>query len=746
VKGLISQLLIISLMVISSSLVGAAEQGETPQESKLSGQVTFNFIDVDLPVLAKFVSDSTGKNFIFDERLKGKITIIAPSKLSLDEAFKLFSSVLEFKGFTLIPSGVNAYKIIPSKEAKEKGIDVLLEGVPVNDQYIVRLIQLEHISSEEALIFLRPIVSRDGHISTFKPGNLLLVVDSALNIGKILKIIENIDIASALESPEMIYLQHAPAEDIAKVLNEGMKSFTKTLAGKSPIRREGAKAVADTRLNAVILFGPRSDIESMKKLIAMLDVPSPLDQGRINVYFLENADAEELEKVLEGVIKDVSVSAQKAAKGKKLAAPFLVSGKIIITADKATNSLIIVASPSDYNNLVQVIKQLDKRRRQVYVEAMIVEASIDKLKEMGVKWRITATKDDEPIFVGGVGEISSSTIQSIISGLSGLSLGGLGNFLDIPITIINSDGTTTTSTITVPGFAAIFNLDQFRDAINVLSTPQILTSDNREAEILVGENVPFVTDRDVTQSDTVLTSVERTDVGIILRITPQITEGDYVKLDIYQEISSVKDADDVVLIAVGPTTTKRSTNTSVVVQDTQTVVIGGLMEERSETQVDKVPLLGDIPLLGWLFKSTRTRKEKTNLLVFLTPHIVRDADAMESITDIKKKQFGDRILDEDVMEEIERGSGTMSQSESNTTAQPSFVSGELLVKFKAAITAEGAEEIFRDRGASVISYMEGISVYHIQLKDGETVREGMDFFNALPEVDYAEPNYTIRTQ
>ncbi len=241
-----------------------------------------------------------------------------------------------------------------------------------------------------------------------------------------------------------------------------------------------------------------------------------------------------------------------------------------------------------------------------------MEASIDRLRELGAKWRVLAEKDNEPVTIGGFGTIDASSLQNILFGLTGMTVGGMGNFLDVTINTINKDGTISTSPITVPGFAALFSLNEFRGAINVLSTPQILTSDNKEAEIVVGENVPFISkrERDITTTNTVLSSIERKDVGITLRITPQITEGDYVRLDIYQEISSVKQESETILINIGPTTTKRSTKTSVVVKDNQTVVIGGLMEEREEESVNKVPLLGNIPLLGWLFKNKTVEKKR----------------------------------------------------------------------------------------------------------------------------------------
>jgi len=297
----------------------------------------------------------------------------------------------------------------------------------------------------------------------------------------------------------------------------------------------------------------------------------------------------------------------------------------------------------------------------------------------------------------------------------------MGNFLDIPVTTTDAQGNYTTTTLTVPGFAALFNLNEFKGAINVLSTPQILTSDNKEAEIIVGENVPFVGQKesDPARPQSVFSTIERKDVGITLRLTPQIAEGDYVKLDIYQEISALKQESTVVVLTIGPTTTKRSTKTSVVVKDNQTVVIGGLMQEREEENINKVPLLGDIPLLGWLFKNKSVNKTKTNLLVFLTPHIVKEAEYLSKLTDIKRKNFA--------------------------KAENMYAQGELLVQFKDGTSQERIAEILSAEGASVISVLKP-GPYHIRLRNGQDVSDAIKIFKTYQEIEYAEPNYIMKMQ
>ncbi len=717
-------------LLLTLSAGGQTVFAGSSSETKKSNNVTFNFVDVELPVIAKFISEITGKNFIFDEKVKGKITIIAPSKLSIDDAYSLFTSVLELKGFTVVPSGVDLYKIIPAIEAKQQGLTISTEGMPINESYIARLLTLKQISADDALRFLQPLISKDGHISIFGPGNLLLVIDSGLNVEKILSLVELIDKPSAAEMPEVILLKYSSADSVAKILNDGLgKIKTRGVPGQQ-IGIEVASAVPDPRLNAVILFGDRGGRESMKALISLIDTPAPEAQGRINVYFLENADSTELGKVLEGMLRGMQTSKQPAGSPGAAATPFEAAGGISITADKASNALVVVASPSDYQNLSQIIKQLDKRRRQVYVEAMIIEASMDKLRNLGVQWRAAATKGGKPIVIGGIGTIDKTAFQSILQGLQGATIGGLGNFLKVPLTTVASDGTVTTNTLTIPGFAALFNLSDFRDTVNVLSTPQILTSDNKEAEILVGENVPFISQSQTTSALGVATgstsnaavsgivnSIVRQDVGIILKITPQITEGDNVKLDIYEEISSVNNQSDQLTISLGPTIKKRSTKTSVVVKDNQTVVIGGLMQDNDEETTTKMPVLGDIPLFGWLFKTKNTTKNKTNLIVFLNPHIIKEPDRLAEITRDKQKEFA--------------------------VANKRYVSGELMVKFREGVPEEKVRSIISQQGATVMKFMDKLGVYLLKLKERQSVEDAVKEFSDLPEVEYAEPNYIV---
>lgn len=514
--------------------------------------IVLNFNEVDISTMAKFISDLTGKNIVMDDRVKGKISAFSPAKLTVDEAFGLFTSVLELKGFTVVKAG-RVYKILPAAAARQAGVKLVTgaERTPVNELYVARLIRLERISAAETAAFLQPVVSKDGHIAPFGPANMVLVVDSSLNIQKILDIIKAIDI------------------------------------------------------------------------------PSPGTNSKVNVCYLENADSTEVAKVLDGMITGVTGNAGQSGSPQQ---SLLEGGKVSITPDKATNSLVIMASPTDYQNLLQVIRKLDRRRRQVFVQALIAEVSIDKLREIGTQIGVSGAGTDGSVAAAGVfdafgflGAGASAQQRAVVQVLEGL-----------------------VKNVNISGVLKL--LDQ-NGAINVLSTPNIMTSDNKEAEIFVGENVPFLTQTNLTSTGLSQQSIERKDTGITLKITPQITEGEYIKLDIYQEISAVKDA----LFkgaAADITTTKRAAKTSVVVKDSDTVVIGGLIQNRDEETVNKIPILGDIPLLGYLFKTKSKTRQKTNLMILLTPRIVRDAADMAMVSEQQKRRFekemgGDRAIDLD---------------------------------------------------------------------------------------------------
>ncbi|MBI5587880.1 MAG: type II secretion system secretin GspD [Deltaproteobacteria bacterium] len=625
------------LLVMLSSPSMAAKKA--PASKAQPEKITINFVDVELSSLVRIMSEITGKNFIYDDSLKGKVTVIAPEKLTGEEALSLFVSSLELKNFTMVPAG-DSYKIIPSSQAKQSGTRVLKDADKARaDEYIVRLIPLNYVQAQEAFPAVQPLVSRNGQISVFGARNALLVVDTAQNIEKILKILNSVDAVTAKGEPEIVYIKNAQAEVIAQILRKEEQRRSGRRAQDQGAGAQEGNITADPRLNAVILSDALADKDFYKKFIALLDVAPPEASSRINVHYLENANAEDLGKVLDTLTRPAPPGGMPPGAQALQTLTQEFTGRIVVTPDKSTNSLIIMASPSDYNNLVQVIHKLDRRPRQVFVEAMITEVTVDKAIELGTKFRVTGKQGGKPVAIGGVGTVDVPAMQTILNGLAGLSIGGLSNFITVPVT--RADGTT--FNLTAPGFAALFSLSDFRDVVNVLSTPHILTSDNSDAEIMVGENVPFLSKLEresTTTAQPLLQSIERKDIGIRLKIKPKISEGDYVKLDIYQEISAI--APTTTTGASDLITTKRSAKTTVVVKNKQTVVIGGLIQDKSANDTTKVPLLGDIPFLGWLFKSSKDRNQKTNLLVFITPYIIEDFHALEDLKKKKEQEFDEK--------------------------------------------------------------------------------------------------------
>jgi general secretion pathway protein D len=588
--------------------------------------VILNFTDVDIATMVKFISDLTGKNFVMDERVKGKISVFSPAKLSNEEAFNVFTSVLELKGFTLIQSG-RVYKIVPTASAKQSGTRLYAdkEKIPVNESYVARVITLENITAQEAVAFLQPVASKDGHVSAFGPSNMLLVVDSSFNIQKILTIVQLIDAEKKRDLPEIIYLKNAGAENVTKVLQDWLGNKSTKQPGQPATASIGTNIVPDTRLNAILVFGLEKDKEEIRKLVALVDVAPPVSGGKVNVYYLENADATEVGKVLDGVVKGSAVAAQSVQPGQAAApqpSPF-DGGKITITPDKATNALVIMASPTDYQNLLQVIQKLDRKRRQVFVQAMIAEVSLDRAKDLGIQWGFFGGASSGDVAAAGIYD-PFGTLTPFFAAVSQLTTAGL-----LPDNMKLS---------TAANFPIIVKAMQSSGMLNILSSPTILTSDNKEAEIFVGENVPFLGTSTINGA-TSQQSIDRKDTGITLKITPQITDGDYIKLDVQQEISALKDTITIGAASTDRSITKRSAKTSVIVKDQETVAIGGLISEIERETVSKVPLLGDIPLLGYLFRSKSMKREKTNLILLLTPRVIKDGRELVDTTQKQRVRF-----------------------------------------------------------------------------------------------------------
>ena len=621
--------------------------------------VSLDFKDVELTDLIQTVSELTGRNFVYDDTVRGKVTIISPERISLDEAYQLFLTVLNVKGYTVVPSG-NTNKIVMVKDAKENNLPTILEGGRrrTGDQYVTRLVPLQNVDANVlATSVLAPLIPKTSNIVAYPPSNTLIITDTAANIERLVQIIRELDVTSPPDNLEIISLHFASAEEVAKICNQilaqtaatprrGRAAFNvQTAGGATP-----SKIIPYERTNKLVVMASNDDMTTIKNILAQLDQKGEGERSHINVYYLENADAETLAKTLNEILTGIKAQTQTqgrtaAAQVAGQAAP-LANTPVTITADKPTNSLVINSNPEDYEVIKGIIKQLDIKRKQVFVEALILELSMDATQRLGASLQGAVGINGDSVAFGtsnfntgttssghrpALAAASGGTPALLTQAIDGILLGG---FFD-PITITNPDGTTNT----VPALSALIDVAKTDTDINILSAPRLLTSDNEEAEIVVGQNVPIITSRltgatsstdaaNLAQSVT----IERKDVALTLKLTPQITEGNLVRLTVSQELTDLAANSVGDVNQVGPTLTKRSISTTVVAENGRTIVLGGLIGNNVQKSVTKVPLLGDIPILGWLFKRTGTTTKKTNLLVFITPHVIHNADDLANVT------------------------------------------------------------------------------------------------------------------
>jgi general secretion pathway protein D len=610
---------------------GTSSMGDSSSLEEKESQrfVSIDFNNVDINLFIKFISELTSKNFVVDERVKGKVTIISPSRISIREAYKVFESVLEVHGYTPVEAG-EVIKIVPSPDARSKSIETLLKeeaGSP-EDNVVTQLIPLKYADCSEIKKLFAPLISKSSVILDYPPTNMLIVTDVYSNIKRLLGILKAIDITGMGAELSVIPLEYADSTKFVTMLDSIFRTKGKQRSG-------GAESeftfVADERTNTIILLASEVETVRIKKLIQMLDRQTPRGKEAIRVYYLEHAKAEDLANVLQ------ALPTQKGTGAGAKSAP-VVSEKVQITADKATNSLIITAGKEDYQVLEEVIKQLDIPRSMVYIESLIMEVNVDKDFNLGVEWQAggkTSIDHKDAAYGGGFRRNSDSSIlpmppYTTLPTADGFSLGIFSEAI-------------TVGDITFPNIAAIAQAYRLDKDVHILSTPQILTTDNEEATITIGKNIPYQTRGETgaaTSDYRDYSYYEYKDVGITLKITPQISKDRLVRLYISQDVTKL---DELATVATDrPTTFKRSIETTVIVQNENTVVIGGLIDDSFTATEYKVPCLGDIPVLGYLFKTTSRAKERTNLFVFLTPHVVNNpAEATELYQ--KKKEVIDKI-------------------------------------------------------------------------------------------------------
>lgn len=604
--------IIIIFCVVCLNLPYDSMAAETSKPKDSASQfVSIDFNNVDINVLIKFMSKLTGKNFVVDSRVKGKVTIISPTKISVKSAYKVFESVLDINGFSTVESG-DVIKIIPMPAAKADNIDIKVVTEPekgdLADKIVTRIVPLEYAQSDELLRLFKPMVPKGSVILSYKDTNMLIITATLSSIDRLLKIIQAIDVQSIGKKISVIPIKYADATKMVQNLSSVVSARIKTEKGKKS-SDQMVKLVADERTNAIICLASRVETERVERLIALLDQEVPKGEEKIRVYYLEHASAENLVKVL---MEIPAKDGKKAEPGQKKAP--ILSSKVKINADKATNSLIIMAEKEDYPILEEVINNLDIPRAMVYIECLIMEVNVTRGLNIGTEWKDVQSFDDGSKVgfggFGGTGDSGFLNSADVSSGNlpKGFSLGVLGDSISI-------------GGVTFPNIQAVVQALQTDEDIHIISTPQLLTTENEEAAITVGRNVPFQT-RSAAESGTeTYSSFEYKDVGTTLRITPQISKDRLVRMNVYVELTVLDTVNQ--SSPDRPTTLKREIDTTIIVEDSNSVVIGGLIGENSTRSVSQAPCLGNIPGLGWAFKAVSEGEENTNLFVFLTPRVVK---------------------------------------------------------------------------------------------------------------------------
>jgi general secretion pathway protein D len=711
--------------------------------------ITMNFQDVDIPVLAKFISEITGRNFVVDESVRGKVSIISPTKVTPEQAFSIFQSVLQVKGFTTVQAGP-VIKIVPSREVRESAPVTTSQepGESRGDSYVTRMVRLKNIDAASLVNVVQPMVSHDGLVAAFPEDNTLIITDDAYNIQRLLSIIGSLDVQGVQQNIEVIPLKLAFADDVASQVDKIMSARGESSASRFPRPGLGVVApaaqgptggfvvVPDERTNSIIVQAGPVQLRAIRDLVAKLDIHPPNETSRIHVIRLKNASASEIVQVLDGLLggggapSTLSPATGRNSLGRSSATgtwgnssfnsgfgglgfsggsmgsssfgglgssyggsyggygsnssfggsmgsplgnrnssnsssgPVTASSggggshspdfenPVSVTADPSTNSLIVSASPQDYETLRHVIDELDIPRIQVFVQAIIVEVSAERSRDIGVNFQSATSLSGSTL---GVAQLNFGQLQTALAnplGLTGLGIGlASGSVCNVPVNLASavantvtgstSSSSTTATTMSVPCDVALMTALEQDTHSNVLSAPTLLTADNEEAMIVVGQNLPFVGSAAANAGlpGQIFNSVDRQNVGITLDIIPQVAEGDYVRLDVYEEVSNVVQTPQSLNNPLGPTTTIRSASTTVMVQDHRTAVIGGLLSNQSTIQRSGIPFFSDIPVIGNLFSDNGSDKQKLNLLVFLTPHVIRTHQDLRTLALDERKKF-----------------------------------------------------------------------------------------------------------
>ncbi len=740
-----TRILWIALILVVAMAGPALGQGRTeartddPRFSRGDELVQLDFKDVELTVVIETIARITGRNFIYDDRVRGRVTIVSPSEVSVDQAYAVFESVLKIKGFTAVPGPGGVLKIVPIRDAKESSIDTIKDDSRSanRDNFVTRLVPLVNIDAEAITNTIKPLVSKDASMVAYVPTNTIIITDTEANIGRLMSILDAIDIETYKEELAVIKVRHADATTLGQQISEiyggevttvGANPQAGMLGGRASRSRRavnnpsvpnaspstaGVRIIPDERTNSLLVLASRVALQDIRALVRQLDVPL-IGTGRIHVYYLNHADAEELATTLNGMLSGQQTGSSSGGPGRsgglgattnnqenRRAAVTELAEGITINADAATNSLVIQASKESYEALRQVIEKLDIPRPQVLVEAMILEVDVTDELSLGVEWTINAINGDQQFYFTTAAAAAGASGAPQIAGVVQQAFA------------TGDDGITPTDPSTASGtnFQAVLKAAAQDSNLNLVSAPHVLTSDNEEAEIRVGNNIPIITSRTDQPTGSVAglasaVNVERQDIGVTLRVTPQISEGDSLRMKIFQELTEINEnlqvgvgnVDD-----VGPALSSRKVENSVVVQDGETIVVGGLISDVWNDSEKKVPFFGDIPGLGWAFKSTTKSLRKINLIVFITPHIVRNTEEMELESIRRRSEFGDRSGEEyettdENLAELDADDGKWSKGKSPVLGRLRTHASEYTVDREKEL-----EDVLRDREEERVS-------------------------------------------
>jgi general secretion pathway protein D len=633
--GLLSALLALGTL-------SAAAQSPRPQEG---ATITPNYKDADLSQIIQAVSEVTGKNFIIDPRVNAKVTMLSSTPMSPAAFYEAFLAVLQVYGYVAVPAG-KVIKIVPNTDARQLPANDLPNDVSsTSDEIVTQIISMKNISAAQLVPILRPLIPQYGHLAAYPGGNMLIISDRASNVNRLMRIIERMD-ESGDEPYELVELHNASATELVRTVNQ----LSQGAAAGGEGGGNTVKVVADERTNSVLISGEKSQRLKIKALIISLDTPKKGGGGDTEVRYLRYADAEKLAEKLKGQAS-ASAKAQGGPGAAQAAAPSSSGGSnvdasVTIWADVPTNALIITAPPKIMKSLMSVIDRLDIRRAQVEVEAIIVEVDVNNSSNLGVQWVTEGNNSvagiinlpgsgtsivDLAVAALGIAQgTTTATTTTAGTTASGISSSTVGTGATFAVGRYNANSGV--------NFAALVQALRSDGKSNIISTPSLITMNNEEAEVKVTQEIPLITGSysnstaSVNGTTSPFETIQREEVGTILKVTPHISEGDTVQLKIEQEDSSpgakLTDSADI-------STNKRSIKTTILIEDGGVIVLGGLMSDTVTTSEDRVPGLGAIPILGNLFKSRSSSRQKKNLMVFIRPRILRDDVQTESLSEAK---------------------------------------------------------------------------------------------------------------